>query len=70
MPVEPQKIWWCAMCGGPEVVADERPACDSCTKLMADMGWRVGYGSSTYAYYSTRDFALRDKRVATGRPRQ
>jgi hypothetical protein len=64
----PERVWWHGWDGcGAEVASDAMPGpCAKCgveTPYWEELGWRVGYGSSTYSWYSTYDHAMKDRRV-------
>ncbi len=62
----PEHVWWCTWGCGKEVASPDRPkVCPNCgaEKVMDELGYRVGYNGPTYAYYSTWESAMRDKRV-------
>ena len=60
--LQPEPVWWCCL-DGAEVVRDDRPHCPKNEQhRMVSIGWRVGYNSATYSWYSTPTAAMTDKR--------
>lgn len=69
MKPDVERAWWCWNCGR-EVAAEEQPSCknegcarDGVAPLMGPLGYRVGHNRETYAYYSTEEQALKDRRL-------
>jgi hypothetical protein len=63
--LQPEHAWWHYPCNW-EVISELRPTecrCGIAEPHFEDMGWRVGYNSPTYSYYSTEAAAWKDKRL-------
>lgn len=41
--------FWCSM----DSEEDESPLCSKCGRAKLDIGWRVGWGTHDYVWYST-----------------
>lgn len=64
MKLEPEHTWWHEPGCGSLIASSERPTtcrCQAETPWL-DFGWRVGQHSGNYAYYSTFENALKDRR--------
>jgi hypothetical protein len=62
-PLVPVHIWACPG-DWKEVAGEARPdRCDEHGMLYADMGWRVGEAAANYAWYSTLERAMTDRRT-------
>lgn len=60
--LQPEPVWWCWL-DGAEATGTERPRCPRNSEhVLVSLGWRVGYNSATYSWYSTAEHALTDKR--------
>ena len=61
--LSPVHVWSCAV-DGREVSSTSCPEpCEVHNVKWLDMGWRVGEASANYAWYSTEERALTDKRT-------
>lgn len=60
-----EHAWWHPWCGVEVAGAEPPAACPRCQEPVswADLGWRVGYNTQTYSYYSTLESAQKDKRA-------